>query len=72
MELTSSLPDAAVCEVEDETGLDIAITGLAGTCTGPRRLMTYSEEKYAAGSTSASPPASPAGNMIFDVHRTLL
>ena len=43
MELTESLPDAAVREVKEETGLDIEITGLVGTYTDPRHIIAYSD-----------------------------
>lgn len=41
MELTDTLPGAAVREVKEETGLDIEITGLVGTYTDPRHVVAY-------------------------------
>lgn len=43
MEMTDSLPGAAVREVKEETGLDIEITGLVGTYTDPRHIIEYSD-----------------------------
>ncbi|GAA4909155.1 hypothetical protein GCM10023237_31240 [Streptomyces coeruleoprunus] len=43
MELTDSLPWAAVREVKEETGLDVRITGLVGTYTDPRHVIAYSD-----------------------------
>ncbi|MFI0939881.1 NUDIX domain-containing protein [Streptomyces sp. NPDC021020] len=41
MEMTDSLPGAAVREVKEETGLDVEITGLVGTYTDPRHIIAY-------------------------------
>lgn len=43
MEMTDSLSGAAVREVKEETGYDIEITGLVGTCTDPRHIIAYSD-----------------------------
>lgn len=43
MEMTDSLPGAAVREVKEETGLDVEITGLVGTYTDPRHVIAYSD-----------------------------
>jgi 8-oxo-dGTP pyrophosphatase MutT (NUDIX family) len=43
MELTDSLPGAAIREVKEETGLDVEITGLVGTYTDPRHIIEYSD-----------------------------
>jgi 8-oxo-dGTP pyrophosphatase MutT (NUDIX family) len=43
MELTDSLPGAAIREVKEETGLDVEITGLVGTYTDPRHIIAYSD-----------------------------
>ncbi|OPF79340.1 DNA mismatch repair protein MutT [Streptomyces antioxidans] len=42
MEMSDSLPGAAVREVKEETGLDVEITGLVGTYTDPRNVIVYS------------------------------
>lgn len=41
--MTDSLPGPAVREVEEETGLDIEVTGLVGTYTDPRHVIAYCE-----------------------------
>lgn len=38
-----SLPQAAIREVKEETGLDIEITGLVGTYTDPRHIIAYTD-----------------------------
>ncbi|MEU0691759.1 NUDIX hydrolase [Streptomyces uncialis] len=43
MEPDESLPGAAVREVREETGLDVAITGLVGTYTDPRHIIEYGD-----------------------------
>lgn len=43
MEMTDSLPSAAVREVKEESGLDVEITGLVGTYTDPRHIIAYSD-----------------------------
>ncbi|MEU5430897.1 NUDIX domain-containing protein [Streptomyces olivoreticuli] len=43
MEMTDSLPGAAVREVKEETGLDVEVTGLVGTYTDPRHVIAYSD-----------------------------
>ncbi|WFB08336.1 NUDIX domain-containing protein [Streptomyces sp. LX-29] len=43
MEMTDSLPGAAIREVKEETGLDVEITGLVGTYTDPRHVIAYSD-----------------------------
>ncbi|MEU4097766.1 NUDIX domain-containing protein [Streptomyces sp. NPDC026673] len=43
MEMDDSLPGAAVREVQEETGLNVEITGLVGTYTDPRHVIAYSD-----------------------------
>lgn len=43
MDLTESLPQAAVREVKEETGLDVEITGLVGTYTDPKHIIAYTD-----------------------------
>ncbi|MEV5507835.1 NUDIX domain-containing protein [Streptomyces orinoci] len=43
MEMGESLPEAAVREVKEETGLDVEITGLVGTYTDPRHIIAYDD-----------------------------
>ncbi|MGW1075735.1 NUDIX domain-containing protein [Streptomyces sp. NPDC002537] len=43
MDMGDSLPGAAVREVEEETGLEVEITGLVGTYTDPRHVIAYSD-----------------------------
>ncbi|UQI43282.1 NUDIX domain-containing protein [Streptomyces sp. HU2014] len=43
MEMSDSLPGAAVREVKEETGLDVEITGLVGTYTDPRHVIAYTD-----------------------------
>jgi 8-oxo-dGTP pyrophosphatase MutT (NUDIX family) len=43
MEMSDSLPGAAVREVKEETGYDIEVTGLVGTYTDPRHVIAYSD-----------------------------
>ncbi|MFD8614916.1 NUDIX hydrolase [Streptomyces sp. NPDC059631] len=43
MDISDSLPGAAVREVKEETGYDVEITGLVGTYTDPRHIFAYSD-----------------------------
>ncbi|GAB2500739.1 NUDIX hydrolase [Nocardiopsis aegyptia] len=43
MEMTESLPEAAVREVREETGYDVEVTGLVGTYTDARHIIAYSD-----------------------------
>jgi 8-oxo-dGTP pyrophosphatase MutT (NUDIX family) len=41
MDLGESLPEAGVREVQEETGVECAITGLVGIYTDPRHVILY-------------------------------
>ena len=43
MEMTESLPDAAVREVREETGYEVEVTGVVGTYTDSRHVIAYSD-----------------------------
>ncbi len=43
MEMSESLPEAAVREVREETGYDVEIVGLVGTYTDARHIIAYSD-----------------------------
>lgn len=43
MEMTESLPQAAVREVREETGYEVEVTGVVGTYTDARHVIAYSD-----------------------------
>ncbi|GAA1440211.1 NUDIX domain-containing protein [Nocardiopsis tropica] len=43
MEMTESLPEAAVREVREETGYEVEVIGLVGTYTDARHIIAYSD-----------------------------
>ncbi len=44
MDLGESLPQTAVREVKEETGIDCEITGLVGIYTDPRHVLLYTSD----------------------------
>ncbi|MET8336972.1 NUDIX hydrolase [Streptosporangium canum] len=44
IDLGESLPQAAVRETLEETGITCEITGLVGTCTDPRHVILYTSD----------------------------
>jgi len=43
MDLGESIADAVVREVKEETGIDVAVTGLVGMYTNPKHIMAYDD-----------------------------
>ncbi|WP_248964630.1 NUDIX hydrolase [Sphaerisporangium perillae] len=43
MDLTESVPQAAIREVKEETGYDIEITGMVGLYTDARHIIAYTD-----------------------------
>ncbi|MFI9552260.1 NUDIX domain-containing protein [Nonomuraea endophytica] len=43
MDLTESVPEAAVQEVREETGLEVEITGMVGLYTDARHVIAYTD-----------------------------
>lgn len=43
MEMTESLPEAAIREVREETGYEVEVIGLVGTYTDARHIIAYSD-----------------------------
>jgi ADP-ribose pyrophosphatase YjhB (NUDIX family) len=44
MDLGESLPDTAIRETAEETGIDVEITGLVGIFTDPRHVILYTSD----------------------------
>jgi ADP-ribose pyrophosphatase YjhB (NUDIX family) len=67
MDLGESLPETAVRETAEETGIDVEITGLVGIFTDPRHVILYTSDGevrqefsvvFAARPTGGSPTTS--------------
>ncbi|MET8151801.1 NUDIX hydrolase [Actinoplanes sp. NPDC049668] len=67
MDLGESLPDTAVRETAEETGIDVEITGLVGIFSDPRHVILYTSDGevrqefsvvFAARQTGGSPTTS--------------
>ncbi|MFC5722742.1 NUDIX domain-containing protein [Streptomyces gamaensis] len=43
MHIGESLPDCAVREAKEETGIDIEVVGIVGTYTNPRHVFAYDD-----------------------------
>ena len=61
MDLGESLPDTAVRETAEETGIDVQITGLVGIYTDPRHVILYTSNNEARQEFSVVFTARPVG-----------
>jgi ADP-ribose pyrophosphatase YjhB (NUDIX family) len=55
MDVGESLADGVVCEVEEEAGFDVEITGLVGIYSNPNHVMAYDDGEVRSSARSASP-----------------
>ncbi|MFC7535538.1 NUDIX hydrolase [Actinoplanes sp. GCM10030250] len=61
MDLGESLPDCAVRETAEETGIDVEVTGLVGIYTDPRHVILYTSNNEARQEFSVVFTARPVG-----------
>ncbi|MBU2667085.1 NUDIX domain-containing protein [Actinoplanes bogorensis] len=64
MDLGESLPDAAVRETTEETGIDVEITGLVGIFTDPRHVILYASNGEVRQEFSVVFAARPIGGTL--------
>lgn len=61
MDLGESLPDTAVRETAEETGINVEVTGLVGIYTDPRHVILYTSNNEARQEFSVVFTARPVG-----------
>ena len=61
LDLGESLPDAAVRETAEETGVEVEITGLVGIYTDPRHVILYTSNNEVRQEFSVVFKARPVG-----------
>jgi ADP-ribose pyrophosphatase YjhB (NUDIX family) len=61
MDLGESLPEAAVRETAEETGIDVEMTGLVGIFTDPRHVILYTSNNEVRQEFSVVFAARPVG-----------
>jgi 8-oxo-dGTP pyrophosphatase MutT (NUDIX family) len=61
MDLGESLPDTAVRETAEETGIDVVVTGLVGIFTDPRHVILYTSDGEVRQEFSVVFTARPVG-----------
>ncbi|GAA0466404.1 putative MutT/NUDIX-like protein [Paractinoplanes deccanensis] len=64
MDLGESLPEAAVRETAEETGVEVEITGLVGIFTDPRHVMLYTSDGEVRQEFSVVFVARPVGGAL--------
>lgn len=64
LDLGESLPQTAVRETREETGLDVEITGLVGIYTDPRHLIEYTSDGEVRQEFAVVFTARPIGGQV--------
>jgi ADP-ribose pyrophosphatase YjhB (NUDIX family) len=64
MDLGESLPDTAVRETAEETGVEVEVTGLAGIYTDPRHVIVYTSNNEVRQEFSVVFTARPVGGEL--------